>query len=176
MPERPTAIGLCGIIFLILGILGIFGAVTNSSVLFVTPEAAENSKNFTVVAMKFSEGFAIYSRVMVLVTLAVALVSMVAGFKLLKGREWARKTAMGLAVWNVINTGLSLWAILTLVSPHVSEVSGALNAKGGDRQVSGDVMVSTLVGTTIGTLIFWTAAAGAVIYFLNQKDSKAFCR
>lgn len=182
MQERPDLLSASAILFLIFGVISVFG-VLSSGFMFLagasTPGLAENP---AIVAMKEVPEYALMMKMMILPTLVAAVIGIMVGLGQLKGREWARKGGIALALWNILSTGLGTWATLKYVSPRmeasVQSVLATLPNKGGEmppEALVGMMRASMNAGAISGSL-FWVGCSVALIILLTRPSVVAFCK
>lgn len=175
MLKRPPTVTVPAILLLIFEVFALFGVISNIA-MSAAPQAAGSPFAASAALLKESPEYALYSKIAMPVIALLAIVGIATALGLFKGREWSRKTGIGLALAKIVTTASGTWATIKYVHPLMEKMTATMMAKGGDPAVMQSTMkVAMFASAIIGTL-FWVAVAVAMIVLLTRKSAVVFCR
>src|SRR5882672_9663344 len=95
--QRPASVTVFGILNIIFAVVGVFGII-GSIVMFSTMDA---SRNPVVKIMRESPAYATWMKLSLPLGLAATMALLTAGIGLLLMKPWARKLAIGYAIYAI---------------------------------------------------------------------------
>lgn len=176
MPERPPLLSLAGMILILFGAMALMNLVTTELVHQGTQTVVGEVKNPLAEALKLSQGYQVFQKVLLLPKFLVGVFGILIGIGVIKGRETARKAALA---WAVAYLALGLTETWTNVSyTREAAASMTLPATMQPDQIEAarqGLINSSLIGAVF-SLGFVIALAVALILVLTRRESVAFCR
>jgi hypothetical protein len=141
--NRPAPVTVFAVLCMVFGAIGLLGLAFSAVVLFLVdlPEDPINA------AMRNSPAYMTYLKISIPIQFAASVFLFVCGVGLLRLREWARKAAVGYAIFGLasalVNLGLSLAVVYW---PALRQMSGS---RGSDQAV----LFGTIIGSIFGLLL-----------------------
>jgi len=175
MPTRPSSLGVCGILLIIFGALGLIGLI--SSVMMVSggwnlPGAERNP---ALAAMKLP-GYLFFMKVMIVPTLLGSLLGIVAGAGLLKGHEWARKGGLLWAVVKIISGLAGVWASFAFVVPMIAKMTLPPGMKPEQAEIFRATMHAAMTGGMVMAAVFAVALPVVLMVLLTRPRLAEYCK
>lgn len=156
----------------------IFGAMSNFISMSLIQPGEAAITNPALAAMNASPEFALYTKLMAPVTLLLAVIGIITGLGLLKGREGARKAGIALGSIKVIIAIVGGWMTAT----YLGKAAEKMFASAGTHPITGPIDVTVpsgvkavLTASAVGGAVFAVGLAVTMIVLLTRPSAKAFC-
>lgn len=156
----------------------IFGAMSNFISMSLIQPGEAAITNPALAAMNASPEFAFYTKLMAPVTLLLAVIGIITGLGLLKGREGARKAGIALGSIKVIIAIVGGWMTATYLGPAMEKIMLTMagsKATGEAEAMVQSTMKIAMTASAVGGAVFAVGLAVTMIVLLTRPSAKAFC-
>ncbi|WP_038166478.1 hypothetical protein [Verrucomicrobium sp. BvORR106] len=168
--EKPKTLLVLGILNLAFAAFGIYGLIT-SVMMLVKPEMY--AANPVVTIMQNDVAYATYYKGLLGFSFLLVPANLAAAIGLIRGREWARKLTLAMALVGVVVAGVNGWISHTHLSgPAMAE---AMKNTGSDATAQKIMEVAMTVSLFVGFLVavVWTIVQFAL---LCRAKVRAYCK
>jgi hypothetical protein len=168
--QKPKTLLVIGILNLAFAAFGIFGLLS-SIMMLVKPEMYPG--NPVPAILQNDVTYAAYYKVLMGFSLVLIPVQLASAIGLIRGREWARKLTLILAVLAVVVATVNGWVSHTHLSGPV--MVEAMKSAGGDATTQKIMEVTMTISLIIGLIV---SAAWAIVQFalLCRAKVRAYCK
>lgn len=168
--QKPKTLLVTGILNLAFAAFGIFGLLS-SILMLVKPEMYPGNPMPAV--LQNDATYATYYKGLLIFSFILVPAQLLSAIGLIRGREWARKLTLILAILAVLVAAVNGWISHThLTGPVMAE---AMKGSGGDATTQKIMEVTMTVSFIVGVIV---SAVWAIIQFalLCRAKVRAYCK
>lgn len=168
--QKPKTLLVIGILNLAFAAFGIFGLLS-SIMMLVKPEMYPG--NPVPAILQNDATYATYYKGLLILSFILVPAQLLSAIGLIRGREWARKLTLILALVAVVMAAVNGWISHThLTGPVMAE---AMKGSGGDATAQKIMEVTMTVSFVVGVIV---SAVWAIIQFalLCRAKVRAYCK